>query len=418
MSSATTNPDEAGSPATTARASEALPYLGNLADGNDIDWIALDLEPYARYSIFSYDGRSGQVANGAQRMDFDLLDARGSIIGESHYVRIGVQLARVTAAPATTYFVRPEIEFQDHAGNYEIRVRATGEYTFDDAANLLYGTALDNLVFAHGGDDTIYGGAGEDTIYGYGGNDLLGGGADDDRLYGNDGNDTLYGAAGNDRFYGGDGDDLMGGFIGDDSFSGGAGDDAIWGADGNDALAGDGGNDTLGGAAGDDTMLGLDGDDELWGAAGSDTLDGGNGDDRVGAGTGDDTAMGGAGDDAVYGGLGNDLVLGGDGQDTLYGAAGDDTLDGGAGDDALFAGHGADVILFSTGNDTVSYFSAVEDVLDLSGATAIADYSDLVANHLSEVAGSAVVADGLGNTTTLDGVAMANLTMANFDFQA
>lgn len=282
--------------------------------------------------------------------------------------------------------------------------------------------------------DTYFGGAGNDTIRGQAGDDLLTGGAyfDDimgegglDTLYGGPGNDTLDGGAdadligagpGDDSMIGGDGDDAMYGAVGNDTGFGGLGNDTLGGFDGNDSLSGDGGNDTVGGFFGDDSIDGDAGDDELWGADGVDTMNGGDGADEVGAGAGNDIIDGGAGNDEVYGGLGNDVANGGSGNDTVYGGRGDDTIDGGDGSDQMYAGGGDDVIIFSAGQDTTFFFSSVFDKVDLSAVATITDAGDLFANHVTEVGGSAVILDGLGNTLTLDGVSLSSLGAEDFIF--
>jgi serralysin len=324
--------------------------------------------------------------------------------------------------------------------------------TGTEAADQLGALDGDDSVSGLGGNDTLYGGPGNDTLLGGAGDDLLGAGTGNDSLEGGDGRDAVFTAAGNDTAHGGDGNDTLGGATGNDSLLGGLGDDQLWGAADNDTLEGGAGADTLGGSSGDDSLSGGDGNDEmwgsigndtsfggagadtlggaagndslsgdagadeLWGSLGDDTLDGGDDNDQVGAGAGNDRASGGAGDDQVFGGAGNDTLFGNDGNDTIYGASGDDVINGGDGNDQMFAGPGEDVIIFSNGTDRAEFFSAVDDVVDLSGVAAITDAADLQANHASEIGGSTVIDDGLGNTLTLVGVAIADLDGDNFLF--
>jgi len=147
---------------------------------------------------------------------------------------------------------------------------------------------------------------------------------------------------------------------------------------------------------------------------------------------------GGRGTDLLFGELGDDLMLGGNGGDRLEGNLGEDTLDGGSGDDELFGGNGAfaDTLTGGTGNDTLfgeqgadtfvfeNGFGVDEirdfalgggDVIDLAALTNITSFADLDANHLSQGASGAVIADG-ANTITLFGIDENDLTAGDFDF--
>ncbi|XIA68005.1 CHRD domain-containing protein [Bradyrhizobium sp. TZ2] len=68
----------------------------------------------------------------------------------------------------------------------------------DDNANVIEGTAGDDLLPGLGGDDVILGRAGDDTIQGGEGNDFLSGGQGDDDINTGPGNDVVLGGAGND----------------------------------------------------------------------------------------------------------------------------------------------------------------------------------------------------------------------------
>lgn len=123
-----------------------------------------------------------------------------------------------------------------------------------NGADLLIGTALDDLIYANAGpgsgpgdgNDTVFAGGGNDTVFGADGNDILNGGAGDDTLFGGNGDDKLVGDGGDDTLHGGNGNDNV---------IGGAGDDHIFGNAGDDRLAGNGGMDTLFGGAGADRFI-------------------------------------------------------------------------------------------------------------------------------------------------------------------
>ena len=305
----------------------------------------------------------------------------------------------------------------------------------------LLGDRGSDFLFGENGDDLLRGGDGFDLLNGGADDDVLNGGNGNDRLFGNTGNDTLLGEAGNDTFYGGP--------SGNDVLEGGDDDDLLFGEAGKDFLQGDDGNDTLNGGTNDDTLLGGNGDDSLEGGAGNDqlfggptgadTLKGGQGSDFLFAESSDDVLEGGDGFDLMNGGAGDDLMRGGNGNDRLEGNLGADTLEGGSGDDELFGGNGgsSDTLDGGTGNDTLAgeagadtfifadgfgidvitdfdEFSAAE-VIDLSLVSAITDFADLQANHLSQNGANAVITDG-ANSITLNNVLIADLGADDFDF--
>jgi hypothetical protein len=80
---------------------------------------------------------------------------------------------------------------------------------------------------------------------------------------------------------------------------------------------------------------------------------------------------------------------------------------------------GADTFVFlgAFGNDTVSGFDWLQDgeVIDVSVISAIADFTDLVANHLTQGATGAVITAG-SNTITLTGVFATDLLADDFLF--
>jgi len=86
------------------------------------------------------------------------------------------------------------------------------EGTPDD--DILVGTNLPDLIFAHGGDDIISGGKGNDCIFGGEGDDIIFGDEGNDGLNGGEGNDIIKGLSGSDVISGGTGMDIIDG--GDD----------------------------------------------------------------------------------------------------------------------------------------------------------------------------------------------------------
>src|SRR6185503_18180087 len=85
--------------------------------------------------------------------------------------------------------------------------------------DIIKGNALNNQIFAKGGDDIVCGG---------GGHDLINGGLGDDELYGQDGNDLLYGVDHADLLDGGLGRDVLFGGLGPDTIFGGEDGDVIF----------------------------------------------------------------------------------------------------------------------------------------------------------------------------------------------
>ncbi len=94
-----------------------------------------------------------------------------------------------------------------------------------DFADVVTGTAADEIYFGFAGDDTIDGGAGVDILVGGAGMDTLNGGAGDDLVFGGDDNDTLSGGNGRDYILGGNGNDRIEGGSGNDHLNGNAGAD-------------------------------------------------------------------------------------------------------------------------------------------------------------------------------------------------
>lgn len=265
-----------------------------------------------------------------------------------------------------------------------------------NSADVLLGTAEDDLLLGKGGADRLNARAGDDVMRGGDDNDTLNGGGGSDRLFGNNGDDLIRGQGGNDFAQGGAGNDQILGGAGRDTLVGNAGDDELQGGGGNDVLRGGSGNDTLIGDAGDDIMRGNGGNDVMiWNPGdGSDTMQGGGGNDVAIANGGDSDeqfTLAQQGNRAIFnrvdpspfsldiasteviitnGGAGNDsfqvddlsttrvrqvTFSGGEGNDTLNAGNTSTALvaDGGTGDDSLLGGSAADVLEGGDGNDTI-----------------------------------------------------------------
>ncbi len=269
----------------------------------------------------------------------------------------------------------------------------------------LIGSSAGNQLEGGSGSDTLGGGGGNDTLLGGNGNDNLIGGSGHDSLDGGRGSDTLVGGGGNDTLLGGDGNDSLIGGSGHDSLDGGRGNDTVSyatssaGVSVNLDAAGSGGQ-----AAGDslvriENVIGSIHDDNLTGNGGSNQLVGGNGNDTLDGAGGKDTLIGGSGADSLGGGDGNDLLIGGNGNDTLNGGGGNDSLLGGADFDTFVFDRGF-------GHDTISGFSANNNErIDLSAFSGISDFDDLVANHLVDNGGEAMILFG-ANSILLEGISV------------
>ncbi len=150
----------------------------------------------------------------------------------------------------------------------------------------IVGTTVADLIEGTAADDVIVAGGGDDTVRGLGGDDIICAGDGDDRVFGGSGNNVLVGDTGDDKLRAGGGNDTFLGGPGDDFLKPGRGDDHALGGSGDDVLRGSHGDDILGGGAGHDVMFGGPDDDVLRGAAGDDALKGS---------TGNDTCVGGPG---------------------------------------------------------------------------------------------------------------------------
>lgn len=110
-------------------------------------------------------------------------------------------------------------------------------------------------------------------------------------------------------------------------------------------------------------------------------------------------------------GIGNDDqsdLVGNKGKNTLSALGGNDILDGMKGADTLEGGDGADTFVFATGygKDTISDFEDGVDVIDVSGWTAINDFSD-IESHMTSSNGDVIIKIGkdvlrIADTTEAD----------------
>ncbi|HSV72020.1 MAG TPA: calcium-binding protein [Methylibium sp.] len=336
---------------------------------------------------------------------------------------------------------------------------------FGEGGNdVIYGGSATPQGELYNGYDLLIGGAGNDTLFGGGGYDTLEGGIGNDRLDGGQANDTLTGGAGIDRFFlnrdGGAETDLVTDFsIADvdviDLSSLGISDFAtvqrlITGGTLGSSLSArldnaahvltlqgisstslTSANFVLSALSAPQNIIGGSYIDDLFGGLGNDTITGGDGYDALFGETGNDRLYGGSatpqgelynGYDLLVGGVGNDSLYGGGGYDTLEGGDGTDRVDGGMGDDLLSGGLGLDTfVLRHEGDyetDLVSDFSLADgDRIDVS-ALGISDF-DTVKGLISAVGGAATLTVVTQNQThqfTLQGVAAATLTSANFVF--
>ena len=288
--------------------------------------------------------------------------------------------------------------------NFEVAIMGAGN-------DLITGSGNNDTIYANAGNDSMYGGGGVDDLYGYAGNDYFRyvTGAGYDNMYGGTGVDTVA----FDPFFGDNLtiDLLLGTYnaggpvfaiVGVENVTTTTGKDSISGNNDNNYIDSGDGNDTIFGAAGNDGVYGGNGNDFVRGGAGSDNIGGGAGDDLMGGDDGNDSMFGAAGNDAMYGGNGNDVLYGGLGNDTVMGNAGNDVF--------VFTG----TVL---GTDRIMDFTepGITDKIDFTALIGIAGFNDLVTNHLTTVAGNAVITLG-ASTITIIGVLGSALLADDFVF--
>ncbi|MEQ9449060.1 MAG: hypothetical protein RLN70_09170, partial [Rhodospirillaceae bacterium] len=254
-----------------------------------------------------------------------------------------------------------------------------------DHADLLTGSADDNLIEGGRGHDTLRGSAGDDTLEGgIGGDEVHGGSGVDTAAFvtaasGVTANLTSgVGARGNAA-----GDT----YISIENLLGSSHADILTGSSGNNLIEGGSGHDTLRGSAGNDRLEGGSGRDEINGGSGIDsaafatagsgvTLNLTTGVGTRGNANGDtyisiENVIGSNHDDFITGSSGRNILVGGRGDDVLRGSAGNDLLRGGLGNDILNGGSGADEFRFetalnaSTNVDTIENYSIANDWISL-----------------------------------------------------
>lgn len=105
-------------------------------------------------------------------------------------------------------------------------------------------------------------------------------------------------------------------------------------------------------------------------------------------------------------------IDGNKGDNKLVGKAGADTLNGAGGDDIMTGGADADLFLFGNGggHDTIKDFKHAEDHVDLSGQDIIADFDDMIANHVTSSHGDLTI--HVGNAT----LTLENTSADQLDF--
>ncbi|WP_162798614.1 M10 family metallopeptidase [Sulfitobacter sp. SK012] len=309
------------------------------------------------------------------------------------------------------------LDYSFTTSNNTIRLYETGQSNVDGGTGNLtiaQGTLIENAS-SGSGHDTMQGNYANNTLRAGAGSDVVGGGNGNDALFGEDGNDTIYGGMGNDTAYGGNGwdelwagggNDVVLGGNGNDMIGGGTGADIIYSGVGSDTVYASGGSDIVGGFVGNDQLFGSGGNDTIYGGIGNDTVYGGDGDDAMGAGDGTDELLGGSGNDIIYGGRGDDTVLGG---------AGNDTISAGQGDDMISGGAGADQFYFGAGDDTLTDFDS-GDTINFSYVSEIANFDDLMNNHIRDTDSGVLVEAGDGVTLLLENTTIASLDQGDFVF--
>ena len=264
----------------------------------------------------------------------------------------------------------------------------------DDIVVWMNGILFDTPVIAGtNNDETLTGTDLSEQLQGNRGNDTILAGGGNDTIYGDAGEDDLFGEAGNDLFV------VAQDYCRADHYDGGAGIDVI------DATA----VEVLHIRGGLDTG---DSIEQILGGALTE-LHGTNDDEVI-----DLSATTLVNIDKVRGGGGRDYMVGTASDDLLYGESGNDTLDGGAGNDVLNGGYGDDRYIFrdNSGQDLVRGFNARSETIVLQGHGVMA-FADLQ-GMMTETVGSTVIDFGDGDMLMIEGVEMADLSFAAFEFMA
>ena len=269
--------------------------------------------------------------------------------------------------------------------------------TGNGLANMLTGNDGDNQLNGLGAADSLYGGLGNDTLDGGTGADVLGGGTGNDVYVLDDAGDSITELAGE-----GTADSILTDVdVQMATLAANVENLTMRNVATAITVSGNALANTMNGNIFANSITGWGAADSLYGGAGNDSLYGGNQNDLL---------NGGADNDALYGGNDADTLIGNIGNDTLYGQAGDDILTGGTGGDVfVFAG--------TWGSDTITDFATAGLIerIDVSAIAAIANFADLVTNHLTQLGLDTIITNG-ANTITLTGITMGNLSADDFLF--
>lgn len=235
-------PDDTSTP---ARIGMSDYFSGTIEAGDDVDWIAVDLDAYTPVR-FAVEGEGGLIDPALA-----LYDPDGTRIAGDDDGGPGLDPVLVwTVTEAGTYYVAVSAATEGDAGGYTLSTEEEydGGYRYYDP---YFPTGM-----ANDGNDSIIGSDdASDSFYGNGGDDVLKGWGGRDYLYGGDGDDTLLGGTGKDYLAGGDGDDSIEGGTLRDTLEGGDGDDLLFGENGRDRIDGGRGDDTVTGGAGVDGFM-------------------------------------------------------------------------------------------------------------------------------------------------------------------
>ncbi|MEP3890983.1 MAG: M10 family metallopeptidase C-terminal domain-containing protein [Hellea sp.] len=346
--------------------------------------------------------------------------------------------------------------------------------TFGDAA----GDTYFGVEAVYGSDfgDILAGNSSANELRGWDGDDILNGGGGNDRLFGGAGADALNGGLGIDIAVYTDASSRVTvnlvtlGSVGDAAGDSYSSVEWVWGSSFDDIITGDAKNNRLEGRSGNDTLIGGDGNDRLMGGDGNDTINGGNGVDTIYGQSGNDTLIGAGGNDFFFGSDGGDVIHGGldfdtisylasssgvgvnlqsggfsgeasgdtyssiervfgsshedhivgsNEANTILGNGGHDYLEGGLGNDSLFGGAGIDSFGYNTtngDNDVINDFSNSNEVIYFIGGDANFDtFTELQAMG-TDSGGNVIFDFGGGNTLTVVGQNLADLSESNFVF--
>jgi Ca2+-binding RTX toxin-like protein len=115
----------------------------------------------------------------------------------------------------------------------------------------------------------------------------------------------------------------------------------------------------------------------------------------------------------LAGDSGNDVLNGGGGNDTLIGGFGDDTMNGGTGGSDVFVHQAIDGPEGSNlGNDLLQSFDLATDTVEIGGMGVDSFWN--LKNQMTDTANGVAIAFTDGSSVLLEGLAIADLTSANF----